>query len=71
VSELIRVKGGAVHAAPRDDPHLHRLGVTISPDEATGALLQAYVEQRQEELLRELSFIYDSMLLMRERSGAR
>ena len=71
VSELMRLKGKAVHAALRDDPRLHRLGIRTSPDAAALVVLQQYVERRETELLREMSFIYDSMLLMRERAGAR
>ncbi|HNT25743.1 MAG TPA: PilZ domain-containing protein [Anaerolineales bacterium] len=71
IVEPLRVKGKAVHAALGDDPRWHRLGMEISLEDDTRTLLQNYVDQREVELLREVSFIYDSMLLMRQRAGAR
>ncbi len=67
----LQVNGKAVHAALGDDPRWHRLGMEIALDDSTRAQLQNYVDQREVELLREVSFIYDSMLLMRQRAGAR
>ena len=64
--QKIQFLGKVVHIAHRGDPRLRRVGLKIAPDPAVEPLLRKYVAQRQEELLRELKFIYDSMLALRK-----
>lgn len=65
VNDVIQCEGRIVHAFRRIDPRLHRLGIQISPDSTSLALLQQYIDQRVWELNHELQFIYESMLAAR------
>jgi hypothetical protein len=68
VDALLQVKGKAVHAASQRESFMQRVGIRIQADQEARQVLQQYIELRKEELLRELSFIYDSMLVLRDKS---
>ncbi len=66
IDALVRVEGKAVHAASQRESFMQRVGIRIQPSREARQLLQQYVDLRRGEMLRELSFIYDSMLALRE-----
>ena len=66
VDARLHVKGKAIHAASQRESFMQRVGIRIQPNREARQLLQQYVDLRKEELLRELSFIYDSMLALRD-----
>jgi len=55
-----------VHAASQRESFMQRVGIRIQPNREVRQFLQQYVDLRKDEMLRELSFIYDSMLALRE-----
>ncbi len=58
---VVRFHGVVTSVSDKQDDHLHRLGVHIFPNPDIQPLLDAYVQQRQEETKRELALIYQSM----------
>jgi len=66
IDVLVRVEGKAVHAASQRESFMQRVGIRIQPNREVRQFLQQYVDLRKDEMLRELSFIYDSMLALRE-----
>jgi hypothetical protein len=65
--EILRFEGKITSVMHQKGTFLHRLGVKLVPNPATdGALLQ-YITQRQNEILRELKAIYETMARDKEK----
>lgn len=61
----VQLMGKIIHISRRRDPRLQRIGIRLIQDPATTPIIQQYVNARQEELRRELNFIYQSILSTR------
>lgn len=57
----MRLQGRIVNVIRQDGEYLHRLGVKILPNAEVEDQLRSYVTARQDEIMRELSMIYDSL----------
>jgi len=66
---VLRFQGKVIHVTNQHGTFMHRLGVKIQPNPEAGPVLQAYINARQEEIMRELRLIYISMCQERERQG--
>ena len=62
VAEMpIRLQGRIANVIRQEGEYLHRLGVKILPNPDGEEKLRAYIAIRQEEIMRELSMIYESL----------
>jgi hypothetical protein len=66
---VVRFHGVVTSVVDKQDAHLHRLGVHIFPNPEVQPLLDAYIQQRQEETERELTLIYHSMCQEKNSQG--
>lgn len=66
---ILHCEGKITSVAHQKGTFLHRLGVKLRPDPATEAILEQYVSQRQDEVLRELKAIYVTMAQDKEKRG--
>jgi hypothetical protein len=64
---ILRFEGKITCVAHQKGTFLHRLGVKLLPNPATDPSLLLYVSQRQDEVLRELKAIYDTMAQDKEK----
>jgi hypothetical protein len=58
---ILRFEGKITSVMHQKGTFLHRLGVKLVPNAATDAALLQYITQRQDEILRELKAIYETM----------
>lgn len=64
---ILHCEGKVTSVAHQKGSFLHRLGVKLHPDPATELVLEQYVSQRQDEVLRELKAIYVTMAQDKEK----
>ena len=64
---ILRFEGKITSVAHQKGTFLHRLGVKLLPNPATDPALLQYVSQRQDEVLRELKAIYETMAKDKEK----
>ncbi len=64
---ILRFEGKISSVVHQKGTFLHRLGVKLLPNPATDQPLLLYITQRQEEILRELKAIYDTMAQDKEK----
>lgn len=57
----VRLEGRVVNIIRQEGEYLHRLGVKILPHPEGEDWLRSYISIRQEEIMRELSMIYNSL----------
>lgn len=69
MDKIMRFKGLVTSVVHPEGTFLQRLGLQIFPDEEMEAVLQEYIEKRQEETLRELHLIYESMCREKTEKG--
>ena len=64
---ILRFEGKITSVAHQKGTFLHRLGVKLLPNPVTDPALLLYVTQRQDEVLRELKAIYETMAQDKEK----
>jgi hypothetical protein len=64
---ILRFEGKVTSVAHQKGTFLHRLGVKLFPNAAAEPTLTRYISLRQEEVLRELKAIYETMVQEREK----
>lgn len=69
IGTILRFQGRINSVVHQKGTFLHRLGLKIYPNPKAEPVLQRYLNYRQEEVMRELRAIYDSMVRERERRG--
>ena len=59
--EVLRFQAKITNLIPSSETPLNRVGMTIMPDSSTLAILQEYVQIRQEETMEELEHVHESL----------
>ena len=66
-AEILRFEGTITSVMHQKGTFLHRLGVKLTSNPATDEVLLQYITQRQNEILRELKAIYETMARDKEK----